>query len=334
MPSSAPATAELLATLLADQQATSTTLSDSGSSLATLLADQQATSTILSDSGRTAAIIERLQTLPSPVIDPPAETAVQQVFGNSDLVENILSNLEVRELFRCHGISKSIHETLNESPVLQKKMFLKPDLQADFTFATTADFPHLECICDEGTNLVSLDYGMRVSDPDLPIFGCAKLHEHSSRVSMGSNVRRMLLTQPPVSEVTFATDCCMGADEVFRPGRHVTIQDVYDKGCELMTKHEFCPRYWHNFGQNPVGRHRMNLQANVFIEIPDDVDDPRYAERLTREEAQWRRDDLWEEETMMTWHPMWDEFKRVIDECEFRRYGGGCCVATLTVNSD
>jgi hypothetical protein len=114
---------------------------------------------------------------------------------------------------------------------------------------------------------------------------------------MGSRVRQMLITQPPLEEMTVALDCCPIYDygpiafESPEPDRKVsragglTIGTLYDRAEQLLDEHRFCPQAYSGLLEDD-GTVKVGVRfVGKMVLQPDD---PIY---VKRRESKKKRDE-------------------------------------------
>lgn len=141
--------------------------------------------------------------------------AVDKVFGTVELLENILGFLEVPDLLKAYQVHKTFYTTLKNSALLQKKLFLEPDsdselavleLKSEMLPLMLHKMPHggVPITAEGESNDISYD------EPKVEASYSIKAPWRA-----GDRIRRMFLTQPPITTMKLGVSCC----EFGREGR-------------------------------------------------------------------------------------------------------------------
>lgn len=199
----------------------------------------------------------------------------QEVLQLPELLEMILSFLDVQDVLQMQGVSRTCFSSIEQSSRLQLRLGLKKSSDGFFSLplesppwmslmgGTGIDFPGFACYVDR----------VHFADPRFSAFGEERgpkdtisvivrftANALSGKLPIVANrYRAMTVAQPPVMEMNVYTDCCAKyhGTTISFPGHSgflnrdvagtltnesgVTIDDLYDIAAEVVHEHHPCP---------------------------------------------------------------------------------------------
>ena len=187
------------------------------------------------------------------ILRPSDRTAIvtMKAFGLPEIAERILLELDPFDLLRSLQVNKTMHSTIVQSPMLQRKLFLQPDPDSFFV-------PIDPVLAQPFSTRVRFRRDVRTSEQLKPV--CMFFIRLFKPVSLqhshhGSRIQRMLVCQPPIFELEAYMGCnCSSAvtDAQQTPtvtvGREkltseagFTLQELRDAAESLRHRHRLCP---------------------------------------------------------------------------------------------
>lgn len=220
-------------------------------------------------------------------------TASTALAGNvsetPELFKAIMLQLHASDVLAVQQVSRNMCAKINNSPVIQKYLGLRPDPQAFFR-------THFGVACDCSSFFCSLYYRYGFHTHPIPnptrnprelIFevGFDRAPADQALPRIGSRWRSMLICQPPVKELVLHLECCEGSydsNAVEPPARRppaqntivisasgITVGDIYDITHRLRQEHRLCP-----FAPRHDGRGMAMVYCLFRARLLLDPDDP------------------------------------------------------------
>ena len=232
---------------------------------------------------------------------PHATGTAQKVFDIPELLEMILSNLQVHDLTRVPLVNRQFKATIDSSAQLQKLCTLLPPLvgdldDMDFCLLSERTRPGIEF--DVGDTWSSLSYEERKSlplpyQPEQDTWEARSAVEKQSilisvrftkgRISLGPKVRRMPIAQTTVPEVNVSIDCCDAhlrssnrrwgytwrdfRSNLSAPGG-LTLGDLADEAARLKKQHCECPYASASLHNEATGGVQPSVTFRAYILLP------------------------------------------------------------------
>ncbi|KAK5681083.1 hypothetical protein LTS10_006843 [Elasticomyces elasticus] len=240
-------------------------------------------------------------------------SAAHEAFAITEMLEQILLDLSTADLLQAQQVNKRMRDVIDDSTALQQKMFLLPNIGAQF------DVLSVGCVV-RSFRPMKREPGISIrcaqAFPITRIPECQtnrRLHSVQARFVQplprpGDRVRRMLITQPPLKEVSMAIICCAPNSRasigMLRPEHSrlsnrdgLTIGELYDEVQRVLEEHHNCP-----FAGPEMHTVNGSVNAQVYfeakIELP--IDHPEVVQDNLEQEAkrQRRKRHLAQERTM------------------------------------
>lgn len=182
---------------------------------------------------------------------PKDSKAAIKVFAVPELLETILLNLDVMDLMPCYLVNRTFRDTMEQSPKLQIRLFLRP-APKDSSVCYPFQFENFKC---ESDHELSLGEKNEVKVTLRPNFGSA-----AALPSLGSRWKEMLVRQPPIHSMSYSINCYpeglrtahlngrLSANNPHRPIRFIgsksglTVGDLYEAARKLFDYHSTCPQ--------------------------------------------------------------------------------------------
>lgn len=184
-------------------------------------------------------------------------TIARKVFAIPELLESILRHLDVPDLMRCYGVSRTFRDALETSKKLQICLFLLPD-----TEARKQRFP-------QNTKRFSCggfesNFGPGSATIKIPT-RLGRFHK------IGSRWKKMLVRQPPIYSMRCHAIChevstgdCMlswrnGDRHTIRSDEGLTMGDIFEAVGTMFNKHSRCEE-----------NHGRPRRITVYFDGPED----------------------------------------------------------------
>ena len=245
----------------------------------------------------------------------PENSAIAcRVFAIPELLEMILEHVKIPDLLNFYQCSVSIRDSIEASSKLQTQLSLRPaPLKSHLTLPVrnmTKFLPgdafndrHFQ-IGFSSTEQFSRRRPSRrhenrneTKERTVEIHASFHLLPAQFLPHIGSRIRQMLITQPPLEEMTVALDCCPIYDygpptfDSPKPERKIsragglTVGALYDRAEELLDEHRFCPHAYSGLLEDD-GTVRVGVRFVGKIALQPD--DPIY---LKHRESKKRREE-------------------------------------------
>lgn len=237
-------------------------------------------------------------------VDAAGVAAARKVFDLPELLELILLQLSVHDIFRVQAVSRQFRDAIDASGKIQRQCGFQADDESKLRIPLTGN--------DErpfhglGTFYVSLSTpcGPDASDPETMVV-TAHTHLAIKMPRAGSKTRSILICQPPIKHMEVFMDCCtVRAQQVVAPNvwttdrvpttsldsdTGITVGDIMDTATRLHAEHRLCPDATvHYHDDNGFVVANIRLEAKVKI----DASHPMAMIRRNQVDARIQRDAL------------------------------------------
>ncbi|KAK5718862.1 hypothetical protein LTR17_015542 [Elasticomyces elasticus] len=220
--------------------------------------------------------------------------SVQSVFAITELLEQILLDLSTADLLHAQQANKGMRDTIEGSMALKQQLFLLPDPEAHLEVLPTADLH---------TSLNAPNIFMK----RIRQSACILTPEyqpnrrlHNLQVSfslplpkLGSRIRQMLITQPPIQQMAMTINCCemkereeYGLQPLLAKRivdlAGLTLGELYDEAKQAITDHENCAfasPYIHNADGSVDLKVKFRTQIVLDHDHPEVVADVALQQR-------------------------------------------------------
>lgn len=193
------------------------------------------------------------------------------VFNTTELLENILVNLGVRDVLSAMQVSHRFQSVIEGSPVIQRKMGLKADPDRALRFPLASETRYLLCSTDAST------WSMRTAPNDkiLVKVDCARATSTTAKLNLGARCRSLLICQPPLKTLKVYVSCChsiyrhtsRAPAEVLTSETGITFGDIVDTANRVKEAHVLCPRA-ETFMHDEQGYVHADVRFEAEIEVP------------------------------------------------------------------
>lgn len=244
---------------------------------------------------------------------PEGSSIAAQVFDIPELLEMILGHLPVSDLLKFYQCSRSIRDSIEASSKLQNQLSLRPAPAGSHLKLPLSDLAYVGFTSIE--QFQRRQVPQRLEKKDEVKDRTVEIHAHFNVLPgqvlprIGSRVRGMFITQPPLEEMTVNVECCpiyvewqtsesvescKSVRTVTRVGG-LTLGALYDRAEELLDAHRFCPSA-HSGLLNEDGT--VNVAVKFVGKMVLRLDDPVYVKgqeekkRMEEEDQKWQRQDL------------------------------------------
>ncbi|KAK3655733.1 hypothetical protein LTR56_003382 [Elasticomyces elasticus] len=225
----------------------------------------------------------------------------RKVFDITELAELIFTHLSIDDLLRMMRVDQTSRNTIQASPVLQRKLHLLPDTIAHLRllplrlFTHPRRIPRTQPITIRNGHICLLSAGQS-EDPEEAMrrsYSEVTVVFQKPLPRVGDRIRSMLIAQPPVYEMEMRTSCCftpftdMDGDEQlpYAVSNHkgVTFGDLHDLAERTMAEHANCP-FARPEQHTSDGKVRATVYFRAFARVR--LDDPyvvsKFAEYITQ----------------------------------------------------
>ena len=163
-------------------------------------------------------------------------SAAHKVFQITELLEQILGDVRLCDLFRAAAVCTRWNIIFENSPALQKKAYLIPDPYA-------SDY---EDLFDDELGLVVNAHSPSLAEDGILYFELFFSFESGNHelIRLTANLRRCLATQPPCKKMRVTPWCCsenISDQEVIRHDPGITLGDMVDVARRIDAEHQNCP---------------------------------------------------------------------------------------------
>lgn len=166
----------------------------------------------------------------------PDSTIAEKVSAIPELLKSILSNLKLSEIINCYGINRTFRGTIERSPKLQTKIFLRDA-------PTVSNGCYKQCALDVRTKAFK-NWGTR-SNYNARIV-VHKSHNYALPI-IGPRWREMLVRQPSLPTISFFfrcgdDDCPMNGAQTYTDldGKGVTLGNLWEMAEQVTKFHCDC----------------------------------------------------------------------------------------------
>ena len=174
--------------------------------------------------------------------------AVKAAFAVPELLESFLKYLDVADLLRVQQVSRAMRDAIGASIALKRKLFLVPIMNSHLRVlplralhASPNIIIHGKCRLDKGPRKDS-----DIADPELASHN--RHHDVDFRFTgqlrrVGTRIRSMFVTQPPIHEMSMTVQCCAGPAQmgtVIESSGGLTFGQLYDRAEQTLLAHENC----------------------------------------------------------------------------------------------
>ena len=256
---------------------------------------------------------------------PEGSTIACRVFDIPELLEMILEHLTIPDLLKFYQCSTSIRDSIESSSKLQSQLSLRPVSSNSYLHLPVRHLTKFVPLDAFDENITGLQTGF-FSSEQFPRRRPSRKYEHKNEAQdrtveihasfyllpgqrlprMGSRVRRMFITQPPLEEMTVALNCCPIYDygptglESPKPERKVsregglTVGALYDRAEELLDEHRCCTQAYSGLldddGTVKVG---VRFVGSMVLQ----PDDPIYVKHLKSKKKREEEDQIYKKQT-------------------------------------
>ncbi|KAK4895562.1 hypothetical protein LTR27_006345 [Elasticomyces elasticus] len=211
------------------------------------------------------------------------KTAARKAFDVAELTELILADLDNGDLLRMMQVDRTSRNTIMQSTVLQRKLHLLPDANAHLRLLPVIDLMRDTAETDDSDDsAIELHHGhgrahyLDYQGP--PEQALRREHRqviasfHGRLPRLGSRIRSMLISQPPLTEMCMNIGCCCpmyGPPGRIQRDRGITLGDLYDFAERLIAQHENCP-FAHPNDHNADGTVKVCVTFQATATLRDD----------------------------------------------------------------
>lgn len=242
---------------------------------------------------------------------PPKEASIAQqiTFAHPELLEQILSGCDNMDLLNVLQVDKGCRATIQGSVKLQRKLGLLPDPDCD-VYCPLACLP-LSLVIYAGPLEDSNNHAEFTSNAEISKMNtignkfCAEdqaylLEPEPARsiTQASSQIRKMLICQPPVKSAQVYTDCCPGdwngnreptpPVELLYSNDGPIAGDIFDAHARAFTKHRTCPHAAASF-HDDEDFVRCGIEIEATVEVRDTDASLLSIEASVRERSQMHR---------------------------------------------
>ncbi|KAK5681081.1 hypothetical protein LTS10_006841 [Elasticomyces elasticus] len=214
------------------------------------------------------------------------KTAARKTFDVAELMELILAYLDNGDLLRMMQIDRTSRNTIMQSTVLQRKLHLLPDASSHLRLLPVIDLVRDTAETDDSDDSpIELRHGhgrahyLDYQGP--PEQALRREHRlviasfHRRLPRLGSRIRSMLISQPPLTEMCMNISCCCPMYGAKHPqgriqrDRGVTLGELYDFAERMIAQHENCP-FAHPNDHNVDGTVKVCVTSQATATLRDD----------------------------------------------------------------
>lgn len=194
-------------------------------------------------------------------------TTACKVFDIPELLEMVLQYLDVTDVLSIYQCSRNIRDSIDGSSQLQQQLSLRAapvnshlhfplrNLTHDLFGHPSIGFSTQEHIVQGRRRSLHERKADPIDDPTAEVHACFYLLSGQVLPGVGSRIRKMFITQPPIEEMYISLDCCPSyeypdyafAPQPSTPVREIvkkgglTVGDLYDRTKKLLDEHRYCP---------------------------------------------------------------------------------------------
>lgn len=165
---------------------------------------------------------------------PQPSMAAEEVLRTTELLEAILTNVDIKDLFTVGAVNTAFNDTVAGSIKLKRKMFLKPAAKPHTELLPNFIIPGLSLKLDRIPSHGGKQLGRIIIQYDM----------RAPRVHLGPRVRSMQICQHPIKWLRAYPLCCKGdwnGEDVVAHSAGISLGDIYDKALKLIAAHQACP---------------------------------------------------------------------------------------------
>ncbi|KAK5723214.1 hypothetical protein LTR15_004911 [Elasticomyces elasticus] len=219
--------------------------------------------------------------------------AAHKTFGITELLVDILRELSTADLLRVQQVNKRMCDVIDDSTALKQKLFLLPDPKAHLEVLPTAELYTLNAPSiftkriRQSACILTSEYQPNRRLHNLQVSFCLPLPK------LGSRIRQMLITQPPIQQVVMTINCCEAKErenyglQPLLAKRVVnlaglTLGELYDEAKQAITDHKNCAfasPYIHNADGSVDLKVKFRTQIVLDHDHPDVVADVALQQR-------------------------------------------------------
>ncbi|KAK4895564.1 hypothetical protein LTR27_006347 [Elasticomyces elasticus] len=220
--------------------------------------------------------------------------SVQSVFAITELLEQILLDLSTADLLHARQANKRMCDVIEGSIPRKQKLFLLPDPGAYLEVLPTAD---LHTSLDAPNIFMKrIRQSACILTPEYQ--PKRRLHNLQASFSLplpnlGSRIRQMLITQPPIQQMVMTINCCelkereeyglqpLLAKRIINLAG-LTLGELYDEAKQAITDHENCAfvsPYIHNADGSVDLKVKFRTQIVLDHDYPEVVADVALQQR-------------------------------------------------------
>lgn len=199
-------------------------------------------------------------------VTPPGSSAAQRTFAVPELFEMIMDCLPSPAILAMTQTCREYKARIDNSQHLQLALCLRPapaesrfrtPLATSLAFLPAGGFTCKPAAGDR--NILKTTEAGTTALAIMATFSPQGPNQALPRI--GTIYRRMLVTQPPVTELTPVLDCCRDLREPIVRQSGITIGDLYDSATETIEKHRWCPREMGGIPMLESGQNRVRPAA-------------------------------------------------------------------------